>query len=239
MAGWDDVPHLSDNEKKTLYESIPPYQRDARSKGIPALGAGAIYPVPESEIICDPFPIPDHWPRGYGFDVGWNKTAGVFMAYDRTADCLYIYSEHYKGHAEPAVHASAMKARGPWIPGRIDPAARGRGQRDGAQLLQDYIDLGLDLLKANNAVESGLYKVWMRLSTGRLKVFSTCQNWLSEYRIYRRDEKGNIVKENDHAMDATRYCVVEQENNDFMITRPVPRSGQHAAVQPVDDMIDY
>jgi hypothetical protein len=30
---------------------------------------------------------------------------------------------------------------------------------------------------------------------------------VEEYRLYRRDEKGRIVKANDHLMDATRYAV--------------------------------
>jgi len=45
MAGWDDVPHLSEQQKKLMLAETPPYLRDARSKGIPSLGAGAIYPV--------------------------------------------------------------------------------------------------------------------------------------------------------------------------------------------------
>jgi hypothetical protein len=32
-------------------------------------------------------------------------------------------------------------------------------------------------------------------------------NWLSEFRLYRRNEKGAVVKENDHLMDATRYLI--------------------------------
>jgi len=239
MAGWDDVPHLSQKAKDTLYESIPPYQRDARSKGIPQLGSGAIYPVPESEIVVPDMPIPAHWPRGYGLDVGWNKTAAMFGALDRDSDILYLYSEHYMGEAQPAVHAAAIRARGPWIPGRIDPAARGRGQRDGEQLLQDYNDLGLDLLPAVNAVESGLYKVWLRLSTGRLKVFASCQSWLGEFRIYRRDDKGKIVKKDDHAMDATRYLVQECEQNDFMITKPILQNMGGTSIQVMDDDVGY
>jgi hypothetical protein len=39
------------------------------------------------------------------------------------------------------------------------------------------------------------------------------QNWLSEFRIYRRDEKGKIVKQNDHLMDATRYGLVQRDPN--------------------------
>lgn len=235
----DDVPHLNQKEKDTLYAAIPPYQRDARSKGIPQLGSGAIYPVPESDIVIPAIEIPDHWPRGYGLDVGWNRTAAVFGALDRSSDTLYLYSEHYRGHAEPAIHSKAIQARGEWIPGRIDPAARGRGQRDGEQLLIDYQDLGLDLLPAINAVESGIYKVWMRLSTGRLKVFESCVNWLSEFRIYRRDEKGNIVKANDHAMDAIRYLVQECETNDFMITKPVKAYDSSATIPVGDDYVNY
>lgn len=207
-ATWDDVPHLSQSQKDELWESIPPYQRDARSKGIPQLGSGAIYPVPESDIVVDPFEMPVYWPRAYGLDVGWNRTAAVWGAHDRDADIVYLYSEHYRGQAEPSVHAAAIKARGDWMLGAIDPASRGRGQRDGEQLFQNYIDLGLLISKAENGVEAGLFDVWQRLSTGRLKVFKTLQHWLAEYRLYRRDEKGQIVKANDHLMDATRYLVV-------------------------------
>lgn len=208
QAQWDDVPHLTEEQKTRLWDSIPPYQRDARSKGIPQLGAGAIYPVPESDVICDPFDVPNHWPRVYAMDVGWKRTAAVWAAWDRKEDIVYFTGEHYRGQAEPAIHAAAIKARGEWIPGVIDPAARGRAQDDGAVLLDQYTNLGLDLQKADNAVEAGIYLVWERLSTGRLKVFRTMQNWLAEFRIYRRDEKGRIVKENDHLMDAGRYLIV-------------------------------
>lgn len=207
-ATWDDVPHLSLPQKDELWSSIPPYQRDARSKGIPQLGSGAIYPVPESDIVVDPFQIPAYWPRSYGMDVGWNRTAAVWGALDRDTDTAYLYSEHYRGQAEPSVHSEAVRARGEWMHGVIDPASRGRGQKDGDQLYQNYLELGLRITKAENGVEAGLFDVWQRLSTGRLKVFKTLQHWLAEYRLYRRDEKGQIVKKDDHLMDATRYYVV-------------------------------
>lgn len=207
-ATWDDVPHLNEKVKQELWNSIPPFQRDARSKGVPQLGAGAIYPVPESDFVVDDFKIPDHWQKAFGMDVGWNRTAVPWGAYDKENDTLYLYAEHYRGQAEPSIHAEAIKARGAWIPGVIDPAARGRAQKDGHQLLQDYKDLGLDVEVAFNGVESGIYEVWQRLSTGRLKVFRSMSNWLYEFRLYRRDEKGKIVKENDHLMDGTRYLVM-------------------------------
>jgi hypothetical protein len=198
---WDDVPHLSQQAKDELWASIPPFQRDARSKGVPQLGSGSIYPVGESDITCVPFDIPAHWKHVYAMDVGWNRTAVLWGALDSEADVLYLYSEHYRGQAEPAIHAQSIRARGAWIPGVIDPAARGRAQTDGQQLLVVYQELGLNLTIANNAVDAGIYQVWTRLSTGRLKVFSTLQSFFGEYRLYRRDEKGKIVKESDHLMD--------------------------------------
>jgi phage terminase large subunit-like protein len=218
MASWDDVPHLTKEVKDALWAALPPHQRDARSKGIPQLGSGAIFPVPESELTCDPFEIPEYWPRVFALDVGWNRTAAIWLAIDRESQTVYAYSEHYRGQAEPSVHAEAIRARGEWIPGDIDPAARGRSQKDGEQLLQQYTDLGLNLTAADNAVEAGIYAVWQRLSGGRLKVFRTLQNWLAEYRVYRRDDKGRVVKSNDHLQDATRYGILS--GLDIAIVKP-------------------
>jgi hypothetical protein len=199
--------HLGAAAKADLLKEIPPYQRDARSKGIPMLGSGAIYPVPESDFVIAPFPIPDHYPRAFGFDVGWNRSAAVWGARDRDTDTVYLYAEHYAGRVEPAIHAAAIRAKGDWIPGVIDPAAAGRSQVDGTQLLQNYVDLGLDLDKAENSVEAGLEIVWTRLVSSRLKVFSSLVSWLWEFRKYRRDDKGHVLKKDDHEMDATRYLL--------------------------------
>jgi phage terminase large subunit-like protein len=205
IATWDDVPHLSAQAKTALLAAIPPHQRDARTKGVPSLGVGQIYPIAESDITVPRFDIPKHWPRWFGLDVGWNRTAAVWFALDRDTRRAYIYHEHYRGNAEPAIHAQAIKAPGDWIPGVIDPASLGSGQIDGRQLIEMYQGLGLDLEPAINSVETGIYEVWSALSSGQLKVFGDLANWLSEFRKYHRDEKGRIVKRDDHAMDATRY----------------------------------
>lgn len=224
MAGWDDVPHISPEEKRDLRRSIPIYQRDARTKGIPQLGRGAIYPIEESEITIDAFKIPDHWPRAYALDVGWRRTAALWGALDRESDTWFLYAEHYRGQAEPSVHAAAIRARGEWIPGCIDPAARGRGQDDGKKLIDSYRDLGLELYLADHAVEAGIFDVYQRLSTGRLKVFTLLRNWLAEYRIYRRDELGRIANTADHLMDDTRYLI--RTGPEIMCTAPAGEDDQ-------------
>ena len=232
-CGWDDVPHLDERTKAELLASTPPHLRAARSEGTPSLGSGAIYPMEsEDEFVVDPFKIPAFWPRAYGMDVGWNRTAAVWGALDRISDVLYLYSEHYRGQAEPSIHTAAVKARGDWMPGVIDPAARGRNQKDGDNLLAIYIGMGLRLTPADNAVEAGIYDVWDRLSTGRLKVFRTLRNWIAEWRIYRRDENGKIVKKNDHLMDATRY-LIRSGLGRAMVQPPRNQTVQHFAADPV------
>ena len=205
MASWDDVPHLSKEQKDDLWKEIPEYQRDARSKGIPQLGSGAVYPIQEDEIKVKDFQIPPHWKRLYGFDVGWNWTAAVWLAINPDDKVTYIYSIYKKGKAEPVVHTEAINGRGDWIPGAVDPAAQGSSQIDGRRLVDEYATLGLNLYFADNGVETGLLKVWQALSSGRLKIFQSCLPWFEEFRLYRRDEKGKIVKTNDHLMDASRY----------------------------------
>jgi hypothetical protein len=205
---WDDVPHLSEAAKKEMLTAYRPHERDARSKGIPILGSGVIYPVAGDTYLCDPFDMPSWWPRAYGMDVGWNKTAAVWGAWDRESDTVYIYSEHYQGQLEPSLHADSIRARGDWIPGAIDPASAGAGQTDGKRLLDEYRKLGLILQPAENAVEAGIHAVWQRLAAGRLKIFNTCRALVSEIRLYRRDENGKVVKENDHAVDALRYLIM-------------------------------
>jgi hypothetical protein len=101
----------------------------------------------------------------------------------------------------------------------IDPAARGRSQRDGKRLIDEYRDLGLDLEESDNAVEAGLHLLWEGLATGKIKVFSNLSNFFAEKRLYRRDEKGKVVKENDHLMDPARYIMLSGLAR--AITRPV------------------
>lgn len=189
---------------------------------MPQLGAGVIYPIPESELLVDPFPIPKHWPIGYGLDVGWKFTSACWHTYDPDQDPLartvYLIDCYKRSEADPTVHAAAIRQRGVWIPGKIDPAARGRSQADGLKLITTYrkeiyghddLAVGVQMLSpANNAVEGGIYDVWMLMNQGRYKVFKNrCADWVAEWRLYRRDERGVIIKKNDHAMDAQRYGV--------------------------------
>lgn len=217
-ASWDDVPHIDEKTKAELAASYPPYMRDARMKGIPSLGAGAIYPIPWAEVIVNPFQIPVHWKRGYGLDVGWNFTAASWVAQDPSDGMLYVTAEYKASKQTPLIHATAIKMRGEWMHGAVDPASMGSNQADGTKLYNLYRNApnNLNLHLANNEVDAGLDHIWSLLEIGRLKFFSTLVQHREEYQYYRRAkhtdknevETVKVVKKNDHLMDSDRYAIM-------------------------------
>jgi hypothetical protein len=46
------------------------------------------------------------------------------------------------------------------------------------------------------------------MTSGKLKVFRSLGSFLSEFRLYRRDQDGKVVKDHDHLMDCLRYLVM-------------------------------
>jgi hypothetical protein len=61
--------------------------------------------------------------------------------------------------------------------------------------------------KANNSVESGIDYINAKIERRQFFVCERCTGVLSEIWDYCRDEAGEIVKVNDHFMDALRYAV--------------------------------
>ena len=112
-ATWDDAPHLDEETKKELLASIPEWQHEMRSRGIPMMGEGLIYDVNEAEITVPPFEIPSHWKRVCAVDIGISHdTAAVWSAYDATADTVYIYDCYHAQAGVPSLHATAINSRG-------------------------------------------------------------------------------------------------------------------------------
>lgn len=205
--GWDDVPWLDEQTKREILASTPPHLRATVSRGVPTIGSGAIYPIALEDVVVDPFPIPAHYKKMYGMDVGWRYTAAIFGALDPDTDTLYIYGEYIEEKRIPELHAASIKRiAGDWMVGVIDPAAAQGEKFNGEKLIREYRRLGLRLREGDNGVGEGIYKVWSRLEMGKLKFISSATpKTQNEYLIYRRDDKGKIVKEHDHLMDSLRY----------------------------------
>jgi len=210
----DDAEHISEEKRAEIIASYPPHEVEARTKGIPVLGSGRIYPVTEASIMCEPFSVPRHWAMVGGIDFGWDHpTAAVQIAYDRDTDIMYLGACYTRKEAEPLEHAATLKRWGgfPWA---WPMDAYQRDKRSGGTLKNDYIDAGLNMMAVHAThpdggvgVEAGLMEILTRMKTGRFKVFSHLQEWWDEFRLYHRKD-GSVVKEYDDLMDATRYAVM-------------------------------
>lgn len=228
QAGWDDVPHLTDKAKADMLATYPEHERDARSKGVPMLGSGAVFPIAEDRIVCDPVAIPEHWPQIVGLDYGWeHPTAAACLAWDRDADCLYVTKAYRRAKEVPAIHAAAIKCWGEWIPVSWPHDGLQHDKGSGQQLKAIYASHGLNMLpematheEGGNGVEAGIADMLERMRTDRFKVFRGLNDWLSEFRTYHRKD-GLIVKEYDDLMSATRYAVMMRRHASVRITKTI------------------
>ena len=108
----DDAEHYTPEQRARIIASYPAHEREARTKGIPTLGSGLIFPILEEDILIEPFPIPDHWARIGGMDFGWDHpSAFVELAWDKDADIIYVIKDYRKSQETPVLHAATVK---PW-----------------------------------------------------------------------------------------------------------------------------
>ncbi len=213
-ATWDDASHLTKDIKDEILAALPDHERKMRSQGVPVLGSGVVFPIPEEDIKCDSFTIPAHWSRMCAIDFGWNHpTAVVWLCHCRDSDTIYLYDAYRQANTTILVHAHAIKQRGDWIPcvWPHDGAQHDKGS--GVGLSQQYRRAGVEMVgqhftnpDGSISVEPGLQEILTRFQTGRLKVFSHLGDWFEEFRMYHRKD-GKVVRVRDDLMSATRYGV--------------------------------
>ncbi len=215
-ATWDDVGHLTEQQKMELWAAFPPHEREARAKGIPMLGSGRIFPIDEEVLKVEPFTIPTIWPRIIGIDLGYDHPfAAVALAWDRDEDKIYVTHAYRERQATPIIHAAAIRAWGmTWCPVAWPADAYQHDKGSGAQMAELYREQGLRMLdehatheEGGVGVEAGIADILDRMETNRWKVFNHLNEWFDEMRMYHRKD-GKIVKERDDLMAATRYSLM-------------------------------
>ncbi len=226
----DDAEHYTPEERAKIIASYPAHEREARTKGIPSLGSGLIFPVVEEDIVVEPFVIPPIWPQIDGVDFGYDHPFGAAnLAWDRDADVVYVTKDYRKREATPIIHSAAIKPWGDWIPVAWPHDGLQHDKGSGEQLAQQYRDQGLNMLperaeweEGGNGVEAGIAEMLDRMLTGRWKVFKTCPHWLEERRLYHRKE-GKIVKERDDVLSASRYALMMLRHAETKPTGDMPQ----------------
>jgi len=227
-ATWDDAPHLDDETKAQRLAGLLPYEREMRSKGIPVMGSGLIWPIPESEITCDPFAIPPEWKKIAGIDFAGSGTEGhpsalVAIAIDPETNTSYVYDTYRKSGLSIPQHWLGMKRIGN-VPvawphdGLISDRGSGisyaeQYRLEGANMLPQKFSnpppIGGKEGSGGNGVKAGLTAIFAAMEQGRFKVFSNQVEWFEEFRgYYQKDSE--VVKEKDDLMAATRYAYMSQ-----------------------------
>lgn len=225
-----DAEHYTPEQRAAIIASYPKFERDARTKGIPQLGSGRVFPIDEDELKIDAFPIPGHWVQLGGIDFGWDHpSAGVKVVWDRDADTLYVVAAHRQREQTPAMFAASIKPWGDWLPWAWPHDGLQHDKGSGEQLAQQYRQQGLKMLPqratfedGSNGVEAGVAEMFDRMQTGRLKVFSHLADWFEEFNLYHRKD-GLIVKQGDDLLSATRYAMMMRRHA-IVQNKPAPKA---------------
>lgn len=209
-----EAEHYTEEEKKAIIDSYPEHEREARANGVPILGSGRIFPVPEKDIsephISD---IPDHWRLINGIDFGWDHPqAAAQIAYDPDNDTIHLVRGIKMRQALPIEMAAKIKKWGEGVPTAWPHDGYQHDKGSGKALADQYRDAGLSMLqehatheKGGNGVEAAVTMLLERMRTGRFKVDESITDFFEEFRLYHRKE-GKIVKLHDDLISACRYA---------------------------------
>tara|TARA_R100001443_G_scaffold101012_1_gene108594 strand:+ start:1816 stop:3201 length:1386 start_codon:yes stop_codon:yes gene_type:complete len=214
-ATWDDAEHLSREDKDRFIESFPEHERDARTKGVPMMGEGRVFSVDEKTISVTPFDIPPHFARICGIDFGIDHpAAGVWLAWDRDTDTVYIYDCYKKAKETATYHAQAIKKRGEWIPCAWPHDGVNKEKSGGRAIKDYYIENGVNMLglSARYAKDKGgpqplepiVMEMLERMKTGRFYVFNHLSEFFTEFRNFHRKD-GRIKSVRDDILKASMY----------------------------------
>lgn len=224
-----DNPYLPASYWKRL-NSLPPAMRRAMLDGDWNVFEGQVFGDWREDLhVCEPFPIPDDWPKWVSIDYGYSAPfCALWLA--RSPDRrLYVYRERYT--AGWRARQQAIEIRGASRNEDIelyaaDPSMWAKREGlSGDSLAEEYAAEGIQLQKANNDRRAGLEYVredlnWKALPGGadddhgrvlkppRLQVFNTCRNLIRTLPALPYDKvrvEDVDTRADDHGYDALRY----------------------------------
>jgi phage terminase large subunit-like protein len=208
----DDAAHITPEMKAQLVAQYPDYLRDVRLYGVPMVGEGRVFTIPEEKLLVAPFEYPKHWTRLGGIDFGFSHYAAFCeLWHDRDTDVVYLVRTLRMRECTPHQHVEAVRHWGlkwAWPHDGRNQTLAGAG----VPLMRQYESAGLDMMPdaakfedGGNSVEAGIQMMIDRMRGERWKVFrGQNDGWLEEYRMYHRKD-GLLVKIDDDAISASRY----------------------------------
>ena len=195
----DNKENLPEDYITDILEALPEKQKNRFLHGLWGKQEGAIYEKFEQTMIIKPADLPERFDRyAAGQDFGLN-IANVKIGW--LGDIIYVLADYGAFNMTSQSFNGELEARG-WFDG-IDGGLPVYCDPAGGERIQE-ITGGV---KANNSVESGIDYINAKIERKQFYVCECCTGVLSEIWDYCRDEAGEIIKVNDHYMDALRYAV--------------------------------
>ena len=205
-----DNPSLSEKTLERYRSQYSGVFYDRYILGKWVLADGLIYPMFGKDCIVEPLEEPcERYVISMDYGIQ-NPTA--MLLWGKRGDCWYLLKEYYHSGRETGeqktdqqYYEELEKLAGDFPVDSliIDPSST------------SFIALArqnhrFKVRKAVNDVVDGIQKTASCLSNGKIKVCSCCVRTIQEFGLYSWDDKAaedTPIKENDHAMDATRYFV--------------------------------
>ena len=212
--GLFDNPHLPEEYKRdieaTHHGSLA--KRFIQGLFAPA-GTGSFDYDPQIHEIKE---VRKDWLRSicYGVDFGWTNPSAIIAVGWDADDRAYILDEFYQNRTQPEVLITELKlmqetwGSGPVYCDRSEP-----------QQIDAMRHAGLMAKPDDSKREDGIHELGGRFilrgdGKPRIYVHSHCVNWIHEVMVYDADKK-----ENDHAMDATRYAIMNHHGGPAEVGR--------------------
>lgn len=144
-----------------------------------------------------------------GVDFGFTNPCAVISICRDGSDTYYVTNEWYEtGHTDVEV-AEYIASLNPnrCFPDPEAPAAI-------AELKKRKVNVR-EVVKGKDSIKNGIDKVRELFKANKLKISSDCRNLIMELETYSypdkkpdHNEQENPIDENNHALDALRYCIV-------------------------------
>lgn len=216
---FDDNPSITEEEKRSAEELFwQPHLRDRYIYGKWVAAEGAIYGIDHATHIISHLPFE---PVQYllGVDTGSsNPFACTLIACSGSSELpvMVISEEMYhdgRRATKPLSHSEYLniidtrfELKKPMMEVYIDPSA--------SALAIEMRNKGYKVMQTNNDVIAGIQTVSNFLHNGEICILDSCAKTIEEFYSYcwdtaasRRAGTDKVLKENDHIMDAIRYCL--------------------------------
>ena len=227
----DDALHIKESDRQKIIEGYLPHEREARARGVPLLGSGAIFTMPESSITEPAIErVPSYWAKIWGIDFGiGHPFAAALLLWDKDNDVIHVHHTVRMADAYPINHAAAMRPIGIEVPVAWPQDGTAREKGSGDALYHLYKKEGLSMLHehacwpdGSRSTEAGVEEMRERERNGKLKVAAHLSEYLEERRFYHRKD-GQIVKIKDDLLSAVRVGIMMKR-----FAKPVMLGGKRA-----------